>query len=256
MMMKRIILTLLLLAVIGSSLSAQEVIRTKHNFEFELKAGINLVGGAAPTSIPVELRSINGYAPKYGVALEGVATKWLGKQFGDPEWGISAGLRIENRGMRTQATVKSFFTKVYDSNTSIEGYFTGNVGMEYSSNILSLPLLAHYRFNKDWRVRFGIYTAVELEGKFTTSIANGYLRTPTPVGEYLAFTEAVPYDFSDQLRTLQWGGQIGLSWRAYKHFHVNTDLNIGFNDIFKSSFEGVALDMYPIFLQVGFGYQF
>lgn len=245
-----------MLAIASTSMDAQNVIRTKHGFEFELKAGINLLGGTAPASMPVELRSIDGYRPKYGVALEGVATKWFSEKHSDAEWGVSAGLRVENRGMHTKATVKNFYTKVYDSNTSIEGYFTGNVGMDYSSNILSIPLLANYRFNKDWKVRCGIYTAIELEGKFTTSISNGYLRTPTPVGERLSFSESVPYDFSDQLRRVQWGGQVGFSWRAYKHFHVNTDLNVGFTDIFKSSFEGIAMDMYPIFLQVGFGYQF
>lgn len=253
-MMRKILYIIALLT--GLSASAQSVIRTQSDWEFELKAGLNIVGGAAPAFMPVELRSIDGYAPKYGMALEGVAIKWFGEKYGLPEWGLSLGLRVESRGMRSDATVKSFKTKVYESNNTIEGYFTGKVSMEYRSNTVSLPILLNYRFNEDWKVRGGIYLGYEMDGKFTTKISNGYLRTPTPVGEKLAFDKPTPYDFSDQLRKLHWGGQIGGSWRAYKHFQVNADLNVGFNNIFKSSFEGIAFNLFPIFLQVGFGYQF
>ncbi|MBR8784415.1 hypothetical protein IX308_000586 [Porphyromonas levii] len=138
---------------------AQDIIRTKNNYEFELKAGLNFLGGTAPMGLPVEIRSIDGYKPKFGGSFEGVATRWFGEQHGDAEWGISAGLRIENRGMSTKATVKSFFT-------------------------------------------------------------------------------------------------VGFSWRAYKHFHVNADLNWGFTNIFKKDFKAISFNMYPIYRQAGFGYQF
>lgn len=254
--MKRIYI-LLFFTFAALNLSAQSVIRTKHNWEFELKAGVNLLGGAAPTFMPVELRAIDGYAPKYGMALEGVAVKWFGSEYGAPEWGISLGLRVENRGMKTGAQVKSFVTKVPMGNETLEGYYTGKVSMEYRSTPISLPILANYRFNRDWKVRAGLYFGYELEGKFFSSVTTGgYLRTPTPIGGKMEFSEDVPYEFSDQLRKFQWGGQVGFSWRAYSHFHINTDLNIGFNNIFRKGFEGIPFKMHPIFLLIGFGYQF
>ena len=56
-------------------------IRTKDGFEFELKAAINFIGGAAPMDIPQEVRSIDSYNPTFGGSFEGVATKWFGDSY-------------------------------------------------------------------------------------------------------------------------------------------------------------------------------
>lgn len=258
--MKRSILTLMLLTVSNLSLLAQKTsdgfLRTKSGWEFELKAGINFVGGTAPMQIPVEIRSFEDYSPKFGASFEGVATKWFGEKYGAPEWGLSAGLRLENRGMKTKASTKNFFTSVAMDNESIQGYWTGDVVMEYSSNFLSVPLLAHYRFNKDWKVRGGLFVGYQIDGKFGGAVQNGYLRQGTPVGEKIVMTQPVLYDFTPNMQQWQWGSQLGFSWRAYRHFHVNMDLNWGFSKVFKRGFDAIGIGMYPIYLQAGFGYQF
>ena len=48
----------------------------------------------------------------------------------------------------------------------------------------------------------------------------------------------------------------GVTWTAYKHLLVNANLAWGCNDIFESSFKTVTFNLYPIYLNVGFGYLF
>ena len=45
-------------------------------------------------------------------------------------------------------------------------------------------------------------------------------------------------------------------WRAFKHLSVFADLTWGLNDIFKKDFNTITFAMYPIYLNVGFGYAF
>ena len=52
------------------------------------------------------------------------------------------------------------------------------------------------------------------------------------------------------------GIAIGGEWRAFKHLNVYADLTWGLNDIFKKDFDTIAFAMYPIYLNVGFGYAF
>lgn len=233
-------------------------IRTANGWEFEIKAAVNFVGGTAPMGLPQEIRSIDGYNPKFGGSFEGVATKWFGTDRQVPEWGISAGLRLENRGMNTKATVKNFRNSVPVDNTYLVGYWTGKVEMDYASTLLSLPILGHYRFNPDWKVRSGLYLAYQIDGKFGGSVYDGYFREGSPVGNKTIFgaDQSALYDFSEDMQRWQWGLQMGFSWRAYKHFHVNADFNWGFSNLFKRDFNVFDFKMYPIYLQAGFGYQF
>lgn len=64
------------------------------------------------------------------------------------------------------------------------------------------------------------------------------------------------YDFSNDLRKFQWGMQLGGEWKAFKHLNVYADLSWGLNDIFKKDFKTITFAMYPIYLNLGFGYAF
>ena len=84
------------------------------------------------------------------------------------------------------------------------------------------------------------------------------LREDDPTGPKVEFTDGkiATYDFSDDLRHFQWGLQVGAGWRAFKHLNVYADLTWGLNDIFKSDFNTITFAMYPIYLNIGFGYAF
>ena len=89
-------------------------------------------------------------------------------------------------------------------------------------------------------------------------VYDGYLREINPTGTKVEFSgdNRASYDFSDNLRKFQWGAQIGTEWKAFKHLIVYADLTWGLNDIFQKDFDTITFGMYPIYLNVGFGYAF
>ena len=74
-----------------------------HGLEYEIKAGFS-IGGTAPLPLPVEIRSIDGYNPTLAISIGGEVTKWFAVQ---NKLGVIVGLRLENKAMTTEATVKN-----------------------------------------------------------------------------------------------------------------------------------------------------
>lgn len=225
----------------------------KLGWEYEIRAGINL-GGTSPLPLHREIRKIKSFNPKFNGTVEGVVTKW----FPGCGWGISGGLKLEEKGMETGADVKNYHTKVIKGDQKVEGYFTGYNSTSVNMTYLTVPIMANYRFNSRWKVRAGIGTSVLLGGDFNGYVKDGCLRNGTPVGEKVTFSEdgRGTFDFSDDLRRMQWSAMLGCSWRAYRHFSVVADLSWGFTDIFKGSFKTISFNMYPIYCNVGFAYTF
>ena len=248
------------LLICGNSAFAQRdrnkslILSEENGWEYEVKAGVN-IGGASPLPLPVEIRDIKSYSPKLNGLLEGSATKWFGNDY---KWGVSAGLRLEEKGMETAATVKSYQTEIVNEGEKVAGYWTGDVNTNYKSSFVSLPILANYRFNPEWKVRAGLYVSYRMDGEFSGFVSDGYLREGTPIGEKISFTDGktATYDFTSQLRRFLWGTQLGGSWRAFKHFSVTADLTWAFNNIFEADFKTISFNMYPIYLNVGFAYRF
>ena len=104
----------------------------------------------------------------------------------------------------------------------------------------------------------GPYISYLIEGTFSGNVYEGHLRTPDATGNKIEFTgdSQASYDFSNDLHKFQWGVQFGGEWKAYKHLTVHADLTWGLNDIFKKDFETISFAMYPIYLNIGFGYAF
>ncbi len=81
-----------------------------HGLEYEIKAGFS-IGGTAPLPLPVEIRSIDGYNPTLAISIGGEVTKWFAVQ---NKLGVIVGLRLENKAMTTEATVKTIIWKSSD----------------------------------------------------------------------------------------------------------------------------------------------
>nr|WP_302829297.1 porin family protein [uncultured Bacteroides sp.] len=270
--MKRNILAIalpLLLMGIATNLQAQEdrnhsiIWSATHGLEYEVKAGIN-IGGTAPLPLPKEIRSINSYSPNTCFAIEGNVIKWLDKK---EKWGIILGLRVETKGMETKARVKNYgmeiigITQNPDGSTDYrktKGNWTGMVQTKYSGSFFSIPLLAAYKVSQRVRLQAGPYFSFATSNTFDGYVYEGYLRENGPTGNKVQFKgdSTAPYDFSDDLRKFQWGIQAGVNWRAFKHLTVSGDLTWGLNDIFKKDFKTITFPMYPIYLNIGFGYAF
>lgn len=223
--------------------------------EYEVKAGFS-IGGTAPLPLPEAIRSIDSYSPSMAISIEGNVKKWFGDKL---QWGVLVGLRLENKTMNTEATVKNYDMEIIgDGGERVKGVWTGGVKTKVKNSYLTIPVLATYKVSKRWNVKAGPYVSYLLEGNFSGNVYEGYLREDNPTGPKVEFTDGqvATYDFTNELRNIQWGMQLGGEWRAFKHLNVYADLTWGLNDIFKKNFDTVSFAMYPIYLNVGFGYAF
>lgn len=220
--------------------------------EYRLKAGFN-VGGTSPVPLPAEIRQINSYDPTLQISIEADIVKWFDNV------GLLVGIRLENKGMKTDALVKNYGMKmVADDGGLMEGNWTGNVKTEVQNSYLSFPILAVYKLTPRWEIKAGGFLSYQTRGLFSGSVYDGYLREGNPTGEKIVFEgdSQATYDFSKDLRSFQCGAEVGAQWRAYKHLYLYADFTWGFVPIFKKSFETITFNMYPIYANLGFAYKF
>lgn len=231
---------------------AQEKSVSNDKFQYEINASFK-IGGATPLPLPAEIRKIESYNPELNLTLGAKAT-----YFFNSKWGISPSLEFATKGMTTGASVKDYGMEIIQEDSKVSGRWTGKVHTSYSTSQFVIPISAVYRINPRWQVEAGPYFAVAMRNEFKGYVHNGYLREGDPTGEKVVFEgdSRAYYDFSDELRSFQWGVQVGGKWMAFKHFAINANLTWGLNGIFKSSFKTVTFSMYPIYLNLGFGYIF
>ena len=135
-----------------------------HGWEYSIKAGLS-IGGTSPLPLPKEIRSIDSYAPNIAIAIEGNTTKWFGK---DKKWGMTAGIRLENKTMTTEATVKNYGMKIINTNGGeLQGLWTGGVKTKVKNSYLTIPVLANYKISDRWKVSLGPYVSYMTEGNFS-----------------------------------------------------------------------------------------
>lgn len=262
-MKKNILIASLFILLLGAAncLQAQEdrnhgiIWSSLKGLEYEIKAGFN-IGGTTPLPLPQEIRALKSYKPTVCFSIEGNIIKWLGQE---KKWGMVVGLRLENKGMEATARTKNYSMEIIgDGGEKLKGNWTGGVKTKVRNSYFSVPLLAAYKLSPRVRVTAGPYFSYMTNGDFSGHVYDGYLRKDNPTGDKVQFEgdKVAPYDFSNDLRKFQWGMQAGVNWKAFKHLTVSGDLVWGVNDIFKKDFNTITFAMYPIYLNVGFGYAF
>jgi hypothetical protein len=217
--------------------------------EYRMKAGF-LIGGTLPLPFPPEIREIANYNPLLNLALEAEVMK----TFTEP-CGLSFGLRLETKGMETDAQVKTYSMSMVHSGDEISGMWTGMVKTKVDNSYLTMPVLAVWKPSERWGVKCGIYGSYLLTGEFSGSARDGYLREGSPIGEKIEIDEA-SYDFSRDLQHWNYGLQVGGEFRAFPHLIVGLDLTYGLNNIFRKNFKVITYKMYPIYGNLNFGYAF
>ncbi|MCM1504682.1 MAG: PorT family protein [Muribaculum sp.] len=258
--MKRYILLFVLVGLFAVCANAQSdttdgILKSADlGLEYEINAGIN-IGGSAPLPIPGEIRKVLSYGPGLNLSIGATVTKWLSA---DGKWGLALMPRFETKGMHTKARTKNYGMAIIRDGSEVSGNWTGKVSTKYRAGTFTLPIVVAYKINDRWKVNFGPYISAVMNKEFSGYVYDGYLREGNPTGNKVVFDgdSQAPYDFSDDMRTFQWGLQAGASWLAFKHLSIQANLTWGLNNIFKSSFKTVTFDLYPIYLNVGFGYAF
>lgn len=255
-MNKRIIFIALCCLCAASSIQAQKD-RNKSilksltvGLEYRLKAGFN-IGGTSPIPLPVEIRKVNSYKPTVAFSIEGDVVKMF-----ENKWGISAGVRLETKGMETDATVKNYHMKmIANDGGEMEGQWTGGVTTSVKQSLLTVPVLVVYKVSKRWEMELGPWFSYLTSGEFSGTAYDGYLRDGDPTGEKANVSSAT-YNFDDDLRRFQCGMQFGAQWRAFSHLNVSANLTWGVVPIFKKDFDTVTFNMFPIYANLGFAYVF
>ena len=227
------------------------IVSAEAGVEYRVKAGIAL-GGTSPLPLPAEIRAINEFNPGLNLSVEGEVLKL----FSD-KWGISTGLRLETRGMGSDATVAGYRIMLREEDEQISGYFWGRVRTDVDNAYLTLPALAVWKPSERWAVKLGAYGSYAFRRNFSGLAYDGYLREGKPTGTYVEIgANNGHYDFSDEMRSWFWGLQAGGEWRAFPHLIVGVDLSWGMNSLFSKDFEAINFKVFPIYGSLSFGYAF
>lgn len=257
-------LALSLCACVSAQKENTGVIRTlaDNGYKISLRAGYNL-GGTTPLPIPDEVESVNSFDPGLNLSI-GVTVE---KMFTD-KWGAQAAIRFESKGMDTKVTVANYHTTLTRDGDQTTGNYTGKESTTVKYSLITIPLLAHYKFNERWSVSLGPYFSYAIKKEFSGMASEGYMRTlrpdpltgaMVPTGDRVDIPADNPasYDFSGDMRRFMYGLEAGVDWQCFRHFMVFAYLDWGLNDTFKDSFkETITFAMYPIYGSIGFGYSF
>jgi len=214
-------------------------------WDYSAKIGLNL-GGTMPLPMPANISKIESYSPNLFPAIEAEALKWISKEIG-----ISAGIRLDNKGMKSTAKVKEYSMNFKD----FEGRFDGTVNTDISVNYIGLPILAHYVFTENFFVYAGAYYAYMISGEFKGTAYDGKLRNND--GTRMDITTPQNYDFSNEFRNYDAGLSIGLNFLPYnEHILLSFGFNYGLVSVFSSDFNGIEDDMQNVYGKLSVGYLF
>lgn len=219
-----------------------------------IRVGLNL-GATAPFGVP-EGTTIRAFAPAFAPMLA------IEQYIGFVSWmGCVTGLYAEYKGMKTNALVANFYTKVSLDNAKepFAGYFTGTNKTEVNCAYLGIPLRLAFNITRRYQLQLGGYAAYALYKSFKGNVSDGYIwQVPNePGGESKKTTVPdAPYDFSNDVQDFDAGlslyGIHGLS----KHLILSAGLTVSMLNLFKEDFEGVSMRMQHIYLNVAMGYCF
>lgn len=247
-------LTIIFTLISAVTICAQEKERV-HNWEYEIRAGV-AIGGTSPLPLPREIRKIVSYSPGFSPLIEALVTRRIDKE---SRWSITSGIRAERKYMSTEAKVKNYRTEIIGENDSkLRGNWTGEVNTDVDNWYISLPILCRYDINDKVAIKGGVFFSYLLDGSFSGSVSNGYLRKENPTGDKIIFDSGTKgvYDFSNNMNNFSWGIQAGADWHIMEHVKLYTQLTWGINEIFESDFNTISFSLYPIYLNIGAGYCF
>lgn len=248
--MKKTIITLIVAAITALPACAAGLL---DNLVYNLRFGYS-IGGTTPMGMPATIRSMDKYtlAPSFNLGL-GVYRDL------STHWGITTGLYLENKGMKIDATVKNYHMAFVRGGQRLEGNFTGGVNIDVTQWMLTLPLMATYAVNDNLHIKLGPYLSYVRSHNFTGSAYGGYIRVGDPTGSKVNIgTEEGSrgtYDFSDDMRSWQFGMLAGVDWYFHKHWGCFADLSWGFTDIFDSDFSTIEQNLYPVYGTIGISYR-
>lgn len=242
---------LALLAVVAF-VPAAHAFSLPDSLNYTVRLGYN-IGGTAPLNMPASIRKMNKYKfkPNFSLGIDVQKELW-GK------WGLLSGIHLENKAMEIDATVKNYHMEMVQGGQSLEGMYTGNLVTECEEWMLTVPLQATYRTGKVL-LKAGPYISYVSTRIFKGYVYDGYLRVDDPTGDKVEMGNTEDsrgsYDFSDKMRRVQVGIDVGADWRILRRLGVYADIAWGVTGLHHSSFKTIDQTLYPIFGTVGITYK-
>ncbi len=222
------------------------------------KADINVrlgygIGGTMPIGMPATIRSLNTYKLQFNPSL-GIDVNYPIQE----NLGIMAGLQLENKGMEEDANVKNYKMTIKRGGQELSGVFTGDVTTKVTEWMLTIPVQIAYKY-KNVNFKLGPYFSYVGSRNFSGSAHNGYLRVDDPTGPKVELGEGQDergdYDFSDDMRRMQVGVDLGVDWHFNNRFGAFADLAWGLSRLHKSGFNTIEPPLYPVYAKFGLTYR-
>lgn len=223
------------------------------SLNYKVRFGYN-IGATSPLPMPATIRKLNKYTIQSNYSFGFDVQKNI-----KGRWGAQVGLLLENKGMKTDATVMNYRMTIVRGGESLKGYFTGNNVTKVELWMLTLPIVATYSAGKNLNLKLGPYFSYITSRTFEGYVYNGYLRENTPVGAKIDIGSTNDtrgtFDFSKNMRKYQFGIDAGVDWRFSKRWGVSGDITWGLTGVHKSDFHTIAQTLYPIFGTIGITYK-
>jgi len=210
-------------------------------YTYRIKLGEN-IGGTLPIPFPAEIRKIVSFSPIFSPYVSVEGTKWFSRN-----WGITAGLALDVKGMKAGADVLYFNTVLAIGNEgSFEGAYSGYCLMKPKNIYVTVPFQAAYRFNNKWDIGFGGYFSVLGKGGFAGIVEGGYMRStppnstqPNSLGEIMDITTAT-FDFAEEIQKIDVGLMVSGNYTFWRNFGAFAHFSFGLIPIFPKDFHGVS----------------
>ena len=225
---------------------------TLDSLQLKARIGYN-IGGTSPIPLPATIRSIDSYSltPSFMAGFDAQLPL-------SSKWGIMAGLRFENKGMKGDVSTKAYYMELIRGEQKMAGLFTGHVKQEVKQWMLTVPVQATLKLSNKVMLKGGPYISFLVSKDFSGVAYDGYLRQTDPTGPKIEIGdkegEWATYDLDNDMRNLQFGIDIGVDWKVYKNFGISADLNWGLTGIFPGNYKTVKQTLYPIYGTIGFFY--
>lgn len=227
---------------------------TLDSLEVKARVGYS-IGGTSPLPLPETIRSIESYnlTPSFMLGLDAMLPL-------SQKWGVMAGLRFENKGMKAAVTTKAYYMEVVKGDQQMAGLFTGHVEQKVKQWMLTIPVQATFKLGNKVMLKGGPYVSFLLNKEFSGIASDGYLRKDNPTGAKILMGskegEWATYEFNDDMRSVQFGIGIGADWQVHKRIGLSADLNWGLTGVFPGDFKTVEQTLYPIYGTIGVYYRF
>ena len=206
--------------------------------------------------MPATIRSLSRYTLQPNLLIGAD----VHKHFGGGKWGLMLGIHLEQKDMKVDAKVKNYHMAMRIGNEApVRGVFTGQVVSEAGLGMVTIPVLATYDITPKVRIKAGPYVSYAYQTEFSGYAYDGYIREKDPTGTkvMVGIGDAAngTYDFSDSMRNLFFGIDVGADWYFSRRWGASIDLSWGLNGIFKSNFDVIDDTLYPIYANVGVTYK-